>query len=136
MKVVLDTNVLISAIMFGGKSRIILEMGVRGKIRIVISHDILKELSEVLIDKKFKLPKAFIQQTIHELLEITELVINTERVSVMKDDPDDNRILECALCAGAHCIISGDKHLLNLKHFRKIPIVSPNDFLQENTGTL
>jgi putative PIN family toxin of toxin-antitoxin system len=129
VKVVLDTNVLISAIMFGGKSRDILEMGISGKIKIAISQDILKELAEVLIGKKFRTPIAFVQQTIHELSEIAELVIVTVRINAVENDPDDNRILECAVSAKADYIVSGDSHLLTLKHFKKIKILSPSDFL-------
>ena len=132
MKVVLDTNVLISAIMFGGKSRDILEMGISGKIKIAVSQDILKELAEVLVDKKFRVPVSFVQQTIHELSEITELVIVTDRITVIKDDPDDNHILECAVSAKADYIVSGDSDLLGLKHFKKIKILSPSDFLLLN----
>ena len=128
MRVVLDTNVLISAIMFGGKSRDILEMGISGKIKITLSQDILKELAEVLVDKKFRAPISFVQQTIHELTEIAELVIVTCKINAIKTDPDDNRILECAVSGKADCIVSGDSDLLNLKHFKKIKILSPNDF--------
>lgn len=130
MKVVLDTNVLISAIMFGGKSRDILEMGISGKIRIAVSQDILKELAEVLIGKKFRVAIAVVQQTIHEFSEIAELVIVTEKINAIKNDPDDNRILECAVSAKADYIVSGDSDLLTLKNFKKIKIVSPSDFLQ------
>ncbi|MBF0478807.1 MAG: putative toxin-antitoxin system toxin component, PIN family [Candidatus Omnitrophica bacterium] len=128
MKVVLDTNVLISAIIFGGKSRDILEMAISGKIKLAISQDILKELAEVLIDKKFQSPASFVQQIIHELFEISELVIVTSKINVIKNDPDDNRILECAVGAEADYIVSGDKDLLTLKHFGKIKILSPSDF--------
>ena len=129
MKVVLDTNVLISAIMFGGKSRDILEMGISGKIKIAISQDILKKLAEVLIGKKFRTPIEFVQQTIHELSEIAELVIVTGKINVVKNDPDDNRILECAVSAKADYIVSGDSDLVILKNFKKIKILSPSDFL-------
>ena len=129
MKVVLDTNVLISAIMFGGKSRDILGMGISGKIKIALSQDILKELAEVLVDKKFRAPISFVQQTIHELSEIVELVIVINKINVIKNDPDDNRILECAVSAKADYIVSGDSHLLTLKHFKRIKIISPSDFL-------
>ena len=129
MKVVLDTNVLISAIMFGGKSREILEMGISGKIRIATSQDILKELAGVLVDKKFRASVLFVQQTIHELSEICEVVIVTDEINAIKDDPDDNRILECAVSSKADYIVSGDAHLLSLKHFKRIKIYSPSDFL-------
>jgi putative PIN family toxin of toxin-antitoxin system len=129
VKVVLDTNVLISAIMFGGKSREILEMGISGKIKISLSQDILKELAGILVDRKFRAPIAFVQQTIHELFEISELVIVREKINAVKNDPDDNRILECAVSAKADYIVSGDNDLLSLGHFRKIKILSPSDFL-------
>jgi putative PIN family toxin of toxin-antitoxin system len=129
VKVVLDTNVLISAIMFGGKSRDILEMGISGKIKIAVSQDILKELAEVLIGKKFRTPIAFVQQTIHELSEIAELVIVTDKINAVKNDPDDNRILECAVSAKADYIVSGDSDLVTLKNFKKIKILSPGNFL-------
>ncbi len=131
MKVVLDTNVLISAIMFGGKSREILAMGISGKIKIAVSQDILKELAEVLVGKKFRVSVAVVQQTIHELSEIAELVIITDKINVIKNDPDDDRILECAVSAKADYIVSGDNDLLNLKNFKKIKIPSPSDFLLE-----
>ncbi len=129
MKVVLDTNVLISAIMFGGKSRDILEMGVSSKITNALSQDILKELAGVLVDKKFRAPVSFVQQTIHELSEIAELVIVIDKINVIKNDPDDNRILECAVSSKADYIVSGDSDLLNLKRFKKVKILSPNEFL-------
>ena len=129
MKVVLDTNVLISAIMFGGKSRDILEMGISGKIKIALSQDILKELAEVLVDKKFRAPMAFVRQTIHELSDISELVIVTDKINFVKSDPDDNRILECAVSAKADYIVSGDSDLLDLKHLKRIKILSPSDFV-------
>ena len=131
MKVVLDTNVLISAIMFGGKSRDILEMGISGKIKIAVSQDILKELAGVLVDKKFQAPKSFVQQIIHELTEIAEVVIVTEKITVIKNDSDDNCILECAVSAKADYIVSGDSDLLILKYFKKIKILSPSDFLHK-----
>jgi putative PIN family toxin of toxin-antitoxin system len=129
VKVVLDTNVLISAIMFGGKSRDVLAMGISGKIRIALSQDILKELAEVLVGKKFRVPIVVVQQTIHEISEMAELVIVTDKVNVIKSDPDDNRILECAVSAKADYIVSGDSELLTLRDFKKIKILSPSDFL-------
>ncbi len=129
VKVVLDTNTLISAIMFGGKCRNILEMGISGKIKIAMSQDILKELAGVLVGKKFRVPTPVVQQTIHELSEIAELVIVVDKINAIKSDHDDNRILECAVSAKADYIVSGDSDLLSLKNFKKIKIFSPSDFL-------
>lgn len=115
--------------MFGDKSRDILEMGIAGKIKILVSYDILKELADVLVGKKFRMSRVFVQQIVQELTEIAELVIVIEKISVIASDPDDNRILECAVNAKAQCIVSGDNHLLALEHFKKIKILTPSDFL-------
>lgn len=131
MKAVLDTNVLVSAVLFGGKSREILELGISGKITIAISQDILKELAGVLVGKKFRAPVSFVQRVLHELSEIAEIIVVTEPITVIKNDPPDNRVLECAMSAGAQYIVSGDNDLLSLGHFKEIKIRSPNDFLLE-----
>lgn len=115
--------------MFGGNSRSILEMGISGKISIALSYDILKELAGVLVGRKFRSPAPFVQQTIHELSEIAELVITTDHIDIIKSDPADNRVLECAAGAKADYIVSGDSDLLNLKQFRKIKILPPSGFL-------
>jgi len=104
-------------------------MGISGKIKIFLSQDILKELAGVLVGRKFRTPVAFVQQTIHELSEIAEIAIAREKINAVKNDPDDNRILECAVAAKVDYIVSGDSDLLSLGNFRKIKILSPGDFI-------
>ncbi len=128
MKVVLDTDVLVSAVTFGGTCQRIIEMGVAGKIKIVLSQDILKEFAEVLVGKKFRWPVSQVQNAVHELSEMAECTVVTRAINVIKRDPDDNRILECAVSAKAQYIVSGDADLLSLKRYKRIKIVSPKDF--------
>jgi len=130
-KVVLDANVLISAIVFGGKPRDVFNRILKGQIRLAISKDILDEMEVVLSGKGFQYPEQVIRSIRNAVEDLTEIVTLQKAVRKIKDDPDDNRILECALESGAHLIISGDHHLLELKQYRNTKILSPSDFLKE-----
>lgn len=130
LRVVLDTNVLISAILFGGKPRQILEKAIRGKIRLCLSEPILEELKGVLQRSKFDYSPEMIQFILTELVGIADLVNPSETLSVVLDDPEDNRILECAVEAKANYIISGDFHLLRLNRYRNIEVVNAFAFLE------
>ena len=123
--IVLDTNVLISAIAFEGKSREVFSRVLKGQMQLAISEDILGEMEGVLSGKKFKYPKEIIRSIRHALEDLPECVIPQKEVKRIKKDPDDNRILECAVEAKAHFIISGDNHLLELKQYRNIRIITP-----------
>jgi len=127
--IVLDTNVLISAIVFGRGPRTILEMVIAGKIRCALSFAILDELRDVLQRSKFGLSPEQAITVVEELRGLCEILNPARRLRTIKADPDDNRILECAVQAQADTIVSGDAHLLKLKQFRGIPIMSPADFL-------
>jgi putative PIN family toxin of toxin-antitoxin system len=130
-KVVLDTNILISAIAFGGKPREILKQAIEGKIRLAILEPIIEEIGEVLGRDKFRYPASMIHLIIGELESITEFVEPQEQIEIIEKDVDDNRILECAVAFGADFIISGDNHLLELKIYNGIRIIRASDFLEE-----
>ncbi|MGD9162030.1 MAG: putative toxin-antitoxin system toxin component, PIN family [Desulfobacteraceae bacterium] len=129
--VVLDTNILISAIVFGGKPREILRKIISGKIRLAISQDILDEVVAVLSGNKFKYPSKVAHEIRNAIEELGELFVSGKRINIVKKDPDDNRILECALAADAEFIISGDKHLLELMKYKNTQIISPAAFLDK-----
>ena len=97
-------------------------------ILLYISTPIVKEIEGVL-QKKFKWTKARTQDALAMIASFTRRVIPEVSVEEISEDPPDNRILECALEAGADCIVSGDRHLRKLKEFRGIPIMSPREFL-------
>lgn len=129
-RVILDTNVYLSAIIYGGNPRECLEMGRAGKISLFTSKAILLEIATKLKSKFF-----WSEDDIKEVLigtnKFTTLIDPTKKLSVIKADPPDNRILEVALEAKADFIISGDKkHLLSLKEFQRIEIISAADFFK------
>ena len=125
-RIVFDANVLISAILFGGKPRKTLELAISGSIDCSLSISILDELRNVLGRKKFGFSQEFCFRIVEELNGICEVVTPSVDVTILHSDPDDNRILECALEAQAEFIISGDPHLLSLGKFRNIKILSPS----------
>ena len=129
-KVVLDTNVLISAILFGGKPRQILEKAIRGEIRLCLSEPILEELKGVLQRSKFDYPPEMIQFILTELTGIADFVYPSETINVVLEDPKDNRMLECAVEAKANYVISGDFHLLKLSRYLNIEVLNAAAFLE------
>ena len=130
-KVVLDTNVLISGILFGGNPRKTLELVIQGKIDAYISPAIFTEFRDVLIRPKFGLTQEKCFSITKEMEDILCFVFPRITVDLVKDDPEDNIILECALAAGVKYIITGDPHLLKLASFEKIKIISPAAFVTE-----
>jgi putative PIN family toxin of toxin-antitoxin system len=131
LKVVLDTNILISAILFGGKPRQILEKAIRGEIRLCLSEPILEELKGVLQRSKFDYSPEMIQFILTELTAIADLVNPSETINVVLEDPEDNRILECAVEAKANYVISGDLHLLKLSRYLNIEVLNAAAFLEK-----
>lgn len=129
MKVVADTNVIFSGLIFSGPPRQVIQLAVEGKIHLYTSSELLKELEGVL-ELKFSTHKQAIEDTLTEIRNLFYLIEPAERVSVVKEDPDDDRVLECAIAAKADAIVSGDKDLLRLKYFREIPILTPAEFLR------
>lgn len=133
IKVVADTNVYISAILFGGNPETIRKLAREGKIEIIVSEIILAEIAGVL-KRKFGWLDWQISEVITDIREFTTLITPTKRLSIVKDDEQDNRILECAAEGNAKFIVTGDEHhLLPLEEFEGIRIVSPArffDFLQ------
>ena len=125
---VLDTNVLISGLFFTGTPRKILDATLLGKLELVTSLDLLNELERVLKDK-FSNTGIEVAQMLEIVMNAAVISIPTEIVEAIKDDPTDNRVLECAVSGKAEVIVSGDKHLLKLKKFRDIPILTPREFL-------
>ena len=127
--VVLDTNVYISAVLFGGKPEEIIKRSREGELNLVISEAILKEIAEIL-RRKFNWQNWQISETLDEIRELATLVVPRKVISVIKEDAADNRILECALEGKADCIVSGDEHhLLPLKEYQGVKILSSAAFL-------
>ncbi|MBI4385923.1 MAG: putative toxin-antitoxin system toxin component, PIN family [Elusimicrobia bacterium] len=128
-RVVLDTNVIISSF-WGGKPGEIVDLWKDGRILLIVSLPILKEYLAVCA--RFGLADAQLKERGLLFLEspFSTLVHARSEFSVIQEDLPDNRFLECAVDGGANFIVSGDQHLLRLKVFQKIPILSPIDFLK------
>ncbi len=131
MRVVCDTNVLISGILFGGKPRDLLRLTSSGKITNFTSPALLKELEDVLQRPKFGLNEEKVYGIIRLFRETFSIIMPETELSVITDDPDDNRVLEAASAADAEAIISGDGHLLDLAEWNEIPILTPTAFLNK-----
>lgn len=127
-KVVLDTNVYLSGIIFGGNSRHILVLAVEGKLTIISSAAILLEISDKL-KNKFHWNKEQIIVTIKSIAKLSEVVTPKKKLQIVKKDKDDNKIIEAAVETNVDFIITGDKHLLEINKYLDIRIVSPSQFL-------
>ena len=132
MKITVDTNVLISATFWYGDSFRILERVENKEIELILSHEIIKEYEEVLaydeIQEKIQAKQLTMKQTVQKIQTMATLVHPSEKINVITDDPDDNAVLECALERKVKYIITNDKHLLKLKEFREIKIITPSEF--------
>jgi putative PIN family toxin of toxin-antitoxin system len=129
-RVVADSNIYVSAIVFGGKPMMLLEMAEEGEVELFVSEPILSETFRILRDKFQRTTEQLEADRVH-LATITRSVTPTDTLNVVSLDPDDDRILECAVAAGATAIVTGDKHLLGLGSFRGIRIQRPAEFLSE-----
>ena len=128
MRVVFDTNVLISALIKpGGTSDLCLRMTREGAIQSLISHTMLDELRRTVRTLKFETERA--GSFIRGIENHSQIIETRVALHVIKADPSDDRILECAVEGKADAIISGDCHLLVLKSFRNIPILTVREFV-------
>jgi len=129
-RIVLDTNVLISAILFGGPPRDVLKLVIGGTVGCSISLVILDELRDVLQRPKFKFSSEQAFNVLEELHASCSIINPMVKINVITEDPDDNKILECAIEANAAFIVSGDRHLLDLVGFRGVKILTPAAFIK------
>ena len=130
--VVIDTNVVVSALLFGGVPGEIVNLWKTGIIQPKASKEIVDEYIRVLAYPKFDLTEEEINFLLyHEILVYFDVVTVKTRQKIVKDDPSDDKFIRCAQAAKARIIISGDQHLLKLKSYRNINIITPAQFLKE-----
>lgn len=129
-RVVLDTNVLVSAfIHHRGNEWKILDLVRAGVIQLVMSKEILDEFQKVIARGKFGFGSALIIEITALVIEIAEIIVSQSRLDIVPDDPSDNKFIECAIDGNVGYVISGDRHLLNIGTYRGVKILKAKDFL-------
>lgn len=121
-RVTADTNVYVSALNFNGPPRGFLRLAGDGQIRLALSQAILGEVID--LNRKFHWPSARIDAVRKTLQSITESITPVVILDVVKDDPDDNRFLECAQSAHSECIVTGDGDLPQLGQYDGMMIIT------------
>ena len=134
MEAVLDTNVIVSALLSPrGAPAEIFSAWQRGRFTYVTSPPLLDELARALSYPRVRKFLTWTDEERGEFLEAlayaARLVIPTIELNVLSDDPDDNRVLEAAVAVGASHVVTGDRHLLDLESYEQVEIVSPARFL-------
>jgi uncharacterized protein len=129
MRVVADTNIYILALLFGGLPGAFLEYAFQRAFILVTSPALLDELDEKL-RMKFEVVSEDADAIRIKLEKIAYLVRPDMMLDIVKDDPDDNRVLECAVTGKATHVVSGDRHLLKLISYETMPIMTVRQFLE------
>ena len=127
--VVLDTNIYISAVFWEGNPYKIIQKAINQEIAVYISQAIIAEIKRVL-SRDFGFDAQEIDDVIDARGYFAHLAWPKEIVDVVKEDPDDNQILSCALASDSLLIVTQDRHLLKLGTFREILILPPDGFLE------
>lgn len=130
LRAVVDTNVFVSAFLHPGRPLFqIVRQAAERRYQLLISPAIVRELGRVL-EEEFGIEERVKIRRLKTLTHAAEIVTPSLMLDVIKEDPPDNRILECAIEGKADLIVSGNLHLLRLKSYQGIPIVRPIDFLR------
>lgn len=130
LRIVFDTNIFVSSIFWErGNPHHLVELAIEGKIEVFTSAEILEELTDVLI-RDFEESDESVFAYLAFVLKYAEVVEPAEKVGIVKEDADDNKIIECAIACKADYIVSGDKHLLRLKRYKKTDVISAAELIR------
>ena len=136
MRVILDTNVFVSGIFFTGPPYQILKAWQDGKLKLVISPEILEEYQRVGVALAEQFPSIDLR-LILELVTIKAEMVRAQSLSEpVCVDPDDDKFFACALAGKSKTIVSGDKHLLHVSGFREIRVLKPREFVDQYLSNL
>jgi putative PIN family toxin of toxin-antitoxin system len=129
MKIVLDTSTMISATFWRGDSYKVVKMVSKGKVQTFTSMEVINEFKQVL-QEKFVKDETKIKEIVTTMLNISKLIRPIKKYNAVKDDPEDNKVIDCAVEARADYLITKDKHILSLGEYKGIKIVTPREFLE------
>lgn len=128
MNVVLDTNIIVSGLIYEGKPGLIVDLATTDQIKAITSQTLVNELCAVL-DKKFKYNTNMLQR-IRRFMSNVFIVVTPDFIpNIIKEDPPDNQVLAITHVMPIQYIISGNKHLLKLKKYNDAIVVKPSEFL-------
>ena len=131
-RLVIDTNVVVSALLFGGVPGKLVPLWKSGRIRALASKEMIEEYLRVLTYPKFELSEEEINYLLYqEILPYFEIVWTKPGPVIVEEDPSDDMFISCAEAGKANTIISGDQHLLALKSYGKVKILTPSQFLKQ-----
>jgi putative PIN family toxin of toxin-antitoxin system len=131
VRVVLDSSVLVSSLLLAGIASQLVPLWQQGRITVLLSREIQEGYLRALTASQFRLSEADARELLEKsLLPYVQVIKPGLRVHVVKKDPSENKFLECAVAGKADALISGDKHLQVLRHYRRVRIQSPADFLR------
>jgi putative PIN family toxin of toxin-antitoxin system len=129
-RVVVDTNITVSGLLFGGIPLEIINSALKRKFVWVTSPTLMREAQKVLGSEKFKLTLSEIQKLTHPIWDAADIIIPRHSLDVIKRCPADNRVLECAVEGRCSWIVTGDRRdLLSIQRFQQIEIIKAREFL-------
>jgi len=134
MKIVLDANIFISSIFWSGNPRVVLDRVIANLDELFITKEILDEIEAVIGRPKFHVGQEQINFIMKSIEEISNTVVIKNHKINKSRGKTDNKYLECAVNAKSDYIISGDNHLLEIKEYKKIKIITPKNYLEIVTG--
>jgi len=130
LKVVFDTNVIVSAALYEESlPALLLSLGLEDEVRFFVSPELFNEYERVLKRPRFKLGHKAITELLEKILKKAVMVNPSKELKILKIDETDNRILECATKAKADFVITGNKRHFPLEEFKGIKIVTPREFI-------
>lgn len=132
MKIVIDTNVFVSGVFFGGPPGAILEAWQDGRLQMVVSPEILAEYVRVGQELAAQFPDVDPLPFLEQVARSAELVESPPLDEQVCADADDDKFLACALAVGSACVVSGDKLLLKVSGHRGIEVIRPREFVDRH----
>ena len=129
MRAVLDTNVIISALFWGGLPRRVVDLAISGGFQAVTSPELLWELEAVLAED-FEVPQDRVELAVRDMLSYAEVVVPVGEIEVAVRDRGDLRVIACAVAGRADYVITGDRDLLSLKQVAGVRFLTVRAFLE------